>query len=242
MHQKTGLTVAAEKGDLNTAVMLINSGASLDKGNPLYQAIENRNFRIAEVLIKKGANVNRRAANGLTPLHAAIALENEDLVEALLVAGADPRLQAQVSGSYVTPLGLARIMENEEIEDLVQKRWDDVTPEYELYRGAPFVRINTERLRRIARVNISKEHPDVDLDEYRPGYTICLAEPGLAEESVSVILQWIGTDPVEVEEGVMSKSDRIKVKKLQVRLTADGRYSGLSESFTWLERNTGTGE
>ena len=60
-----------------------------DRGTPLQAALEAGNFKIAQALIKAGANVNAKDGEGKTPLMiAAFHGGNCDIIEALLNAGA----------------------------------------------------------------------------------------------------------------------------------------------------------
>lgn len=91
----TPLTVAAAKGTLEAARYLISRGAKPDFGaekgghTPLMVAISFRNFDIAELLIKSGANVNARSLRGDTPLILAVHTGADEIVKMLLEKGAD---------------------------------------------------------------------------------------------------------------------------------------------------------
>jgi len=75
----------------------------------LYRAVQNRKYPLAELLIKKGAEVNtavERApgAEGLTPLHLAAAYGDLRLVKLLLSKGANPSARSKPGK---TPVDLA---------------------------------------------------------------------------------------------------------------------------------------
>ncbi len=238
-RSRTSLSTAAQKGDLSKAVMLVERGAPINRGAPLYHAIANRNFKIARTLIDYGADVNIRVQSGLTPLHAAVALQHLGTVEALLAAGADPGIEATVEGAVVSPLSLARLMDNKEIVELLGREWREVIEERQMLQGGPFVKIDKERLRRIGESMVKIHLPDIDMESFSPGYVICLSKPRLLGDDTTVILEWVGSDAVEVEKGNEPSNDRIKVRKLQVTLKPNGEYVDINETSTWMIRKKG---
>ena len=104
----TPLTAAAKEGDVATINKLLNEGAKIDEPNsgnwsatPLYWSLTNDcKFEAAELLLKKGANVNSADSFGLAPLHLAVCCENVDLsfIEHLIEKGADVNLKNTSDG------------------------------------------------------------------------------------------------------------------------------------------------
>jgi len=114
---KADIHEAAESGDMVTVIKLLDRGEAVDKkdsgGNtPLINALIGYGFflskrgtphgesdevkqkadckNIAMMLIRKGADVNARNDNGVTPLHRAVEVDDIELFEMLLSApGAD---------------------------------------------------------------------------------------------------------------------------------------------------------
>jgi ankyrin repeat protein len=108
------LMVACQKADLSLVALLVLAGARVDVrsryGGPLYYAADtwgNRDdtparVEIIEILVSRDANVNARVeSDGDTPLHAAVGHDSPNIMEALLVAGADTEAR---NGLGVTPL------------------------------------------------------------------------------------------------------------------------------------------
>jgi len=94
----TPLSAAAEQN--NTAVIkeLLNKGAKIDETNsgkwtatPLYWAVHYCKYDAAELLLKKGANVNLADSFGMSPLQVAVCCKDLDisLIEHLIEKGAD---------------------------------------------------------------------------------------------------------------------------------------------------------
>jgi ankyrin repeat protein len=98
----TRLTAAARDGDVAMIKELLNEGAKVDEPNsggwrggwsatPLYWSLFNCEFEAAELLLKKGANVNLADSYGSAPLHLAVCCKDVDLslIEHLIEKGAD---------------------------------------------------------------------------------------------------------------------------------------------------------
>ena len=94
----TPLTAAAKQGDVAMINKLLNEGAKIDEPNsgkwsatPLYWSLFDCKFEAAELLLKKGANVNSTDSFGSAPLYVAACCENVDLslIEHLIQKGAD---------------------------------------------------------------------------------------------------------------------------------------------------------
>ncbi len=83
-------------GDLDGVKRCLNWGVSADfKEKPnyptsLFYAIDSRgNEKIALLLISRGADVNEKAADGITPLHLAACCGEIEVIKLLLTKGAD---------------------------------------------------------------------------------------------------------------------------------------------------------
>ena len=107
----TPLTAAAKEGDVAIIKELIKKGAKVDEPNPgnwsatplywsLWSATNNCKFEAAELLLKKGANVNSADSFGLAPLHLAVCCKDVDLsfIEHLIEKGADVNLKNTSDG------------------------------------------------------------------------------------------------------------------------------------------------
>ena len=93
---RTVLLWAIQEQHLKVVKALVRAGASLEARDSLGftaidQAVGAGSFEIVEFLLKAGANVNGRTANG-TPLHTACAWRRPRIARLLLRHGADPSL------------------------------------------------------------------------------------------------------------------------------------------------------
>ncbi|CAD7701114.1 unnamed protein product [Ostreobium quekettii] len=93
---QTALWQASYLGFLEVVQTLLDGGAGVDlpstsKGaTPLYAAVNRGHIEVLSILIDAGASVTTPLTNGVTPLHMASALLRPDMVELLLMNGADP--------------------------------------------------------------------------------------------------------------------------------------------------------
>jgi len=97
---------AVERGDFAEVKRLVEGGAPLDWSpengfGALHKAIEDGRVDIADYLLEKGADVNAKAVEGITPLHI---VQDPSLTARLIQKGA--RLEA-VSDTLGTPLNAA---------------------------------------------------------------------------------------------------------------------------------------
>jgi hypothetical protein len=98
----TALHLAAAFGTPATVSALLAAGASVEavsqnpqKNQPLHAALAlGKNAEIVRLLLEHGAPVNAVQAGGFTPLFSAAIADRKDLVELLLVHGADPRCKS----------------------------------------------------------------------------------------------------------------------------------------------------
>lgn len=127
---KDDLVRAAFEGHLIRVTRLLDGGADIDADgqfwNPLHAAIENENLTCVQLLIRRGADVERLANGSVSPLSHAVDIavdgtcqrgqqageEPTEIIELLLQAGADPASAlacARRSSPKITEL-LARAM------------------------------------------------------------------------------------------------------------------------------------
>src|SRR5262245_30635880 len=95
------LTWAARLGNVEAIRRLAKAGADLDRGDggtrwtPIQHALHKRQAKAVAVLLDLGADPNRRAAAGPSPLMMAAGYGDLDSVEALLRAGADASFELE---------------------------------------------------------------------------------------------------------------------------------------------------
>lgn len=92
-YGRTPLCIAAEKGRLTIAKLLLASGASVDglhrirAARPLHNAIESNHYEIAELLLKYRASVDKDDGFQENSLHHACKQGNPEFVKLLLKYG-----------------------------------------------------------------------------------------------------------------------------------------------------------
>ena len=118
------LTIAAQKGETETAKTLLEQGAKIDETNvdgytPLMLACFFGHLETAKLLVEKGAAVNyhEKSAPNYTPLICAAMNGHESIVELLLSKGADATMQDSVQS---TALDRARNNGHKKIVALLQ--------------------------------------------------------------------------------------------------------------------------
>lgn len=99
------LSVAADYGDKTAILALQKAGAKLDKNGELIVACALNQIPRVQKLVKSGADINCRDAQGDTPLCYAAALDYAPLAKWLLQNGANPNLK---SSENRRPLDWAR--------------------------------------------------------------------------------------------------------------------------------------
>lgn len=102
------ITKLLEKSFMNIVTLLINSGADINGTDIQNQSIlhhavinpKNTGIKYVKYLIEKGANVNAKDVYGYTPLFLAQGLNNTEIVNVLINAGADINAQAKNGVTY----------------------------------------------------------------------------------------------------------------------------------------------
>ena len=111
----TPLVFAAREGDIESAKLLLDAGASVNQTTeygwtPLLTAVNNRNYRLATYLLDRGANANLANKGGWTPLYLATDnrnieggdypvpkpdIDHLEIIKTLLAKGANPNLKVK---------------------------------------------------------------------------------------------------------------------------------------------------
>ena len=117
---------AVWKGYSDKVEKYLDSGANVNEQHDgttlLHIAAFNNRHLIAEKLIVKGAMVNAMDKNGGKPLHVAVSLGHEKIVELLINNGAELN-SVILSGKYKgkTPLDLAKLFQQPKTVELLRK-------------------------------------------------------------------------------------------------------------------------
>lgn len=125
----TALHQACHQNQSEVAEALIRAGQTdLDAPNdwgetPLLIACENQNVYLVEMLLKAGADPNRKLRDGFSPLHYAASGGNYPIAKALLMGGADSNLR-NLDGE--TPLILAACEGHNDMTALLIENGADV--------------------------------------------------------------------------------------------------------------------
>ena len=105
----TLLGLASYFAQVETVQFLLDKGADPNKAanngmkvTPLNSACASSNYAIAELLLKKGADVNAKQMRGITPLHSAAHNGNIKLAYLLLKHGADINAKSDQNESVVS--------------------------------------------------------------------------------------------------------------------------------------------
>ena len=96
---------AAEEGDLPEVERLVSMGSAFERFDdisftPLHYAVRGEQYKVAQLLLSKGADVNAHESEkaGDTPLAEATRGKCPEMVELLLKNGADPDVPAASAG------------------------------------------------------------------------------------------------------------------------------------------------
>ena len=121
----TPLGLSSFFGQLEAAECLIRFGADVNQTarndfrvTPLHSAAAANDFKMAELLVEHGAEVNIRQRAGVTPLHSAAHNGNIDLTRLLLDNDADTNARLD---SGETPLCLALSDEHQQVAELLRQ-------------------------------------------------------------------------------------------------------------------------
>lgn len=98
-HRDTALILASRRGELQIVLALLDAGAdiglcNMDGTNALWAACVADSFAIAELLLQRGAAIDRQNENGATVLMYAASNGRTRWVDFLIQAGADLRLRS----------------------------------------------------------------------------------------------------------------------------------------------------
>jgi len=120
---QTALQFAALFGDLELVNALLKKDAQVDLCDfmgrtPLMGAVSEEKTEVAELLLEKGANIEKRSANDkMTPLFFAVITGNVEMVQLLLSRGANPKTK---NASGHTPLSVLEFI----LKDMdAHKKW-----------------------------------------------------------------------------------------------------------------------
>ena len=102
--------------------------------------------------------------------------------------------------------------------------------------GDILVDIDVGTARKAAAEALRKRRRDIDLDDYDPSYVICLTHPD-THPFVSVVVEWIGKRPKEMDRGGRREMDRVRVPKVSVRLSATGQLVEIKKTDVWMYRD-----
>jgi len=100
------------------AVLVVGCGPSVD----IHEAAEAGNIEAVKQHLDGGAHVNAKSESGWTPLHTAAARGHKEIVELLIVEGAD----VNAGDKIITPLHLAAFHGQPEIAELLIAKGADV--------------------------------------------------------------------------------------------------------------------
>lgn len=239
------LYLACKHGDLETVQALIDAGCDVNRKSgvsdlaPAHVAAALGHADILAALLRAGADpgiTGRVGEMEVTP--GDIAESNREHRDALLAAfqhpesypsGGEPGTIPLPESSPVTKAAAGTPQDTRPVER-TEDSIDSSLMDQDL------VRIDMERARQLATRALAAERPDIDLEKYTPSYVLCLTHPD-AHPFISVVVEWLGRDSLEVQKGETDKMDRVRVKKLSVKLSKNGHLVEIKHSDTWLYRN-----
>jgi len=247
VHAGFPLYLASKQGYLETVQILLDAGCDPNRSSivstltPAHVAAALGHADVLAALVRAGADPSiKGSVEGLEVTSEDIANANPVHREALLEALRNPQSPqfSMASGqaapdpelpSTPTETGAALAASSRTAEDQ-GARGKGAIEDDEL------VRIDVDRVRRIAARVIAKERPELNLADYDPSYVLCLTHPDV-HPFVSIVVEWLGRKPLEVLKGKDERSDRIRVGKLSVKLSRTGDLVEIKLSDAWLYRN-----
>ncbi|MCP3868304.1 MAG: ankyrin repeat domain-containing protein [Gammaproteobacteria bacterium] len=126
-HDRSALYVAVMNGRTRVAELLIKEGARFNADKLLDAAVDHDlvDRDVIQLLVSRGATINRVDATGSTPLLKAIDRENRILVKHLVAQGADVNL---IDNNGTTPLAAAIASNNDDIQRMLRRNGARLTP------------------------------------------------------------------------------------------------------------------
>jgi ankyrin repeat protein len=135
------LSAAASEGEYEMVEWLLRQHVDINAKNDhwagysaLHEAVRvGGKQNIVQLLLKHGADVNSRNADGVTPLHTAVAVQDLDMMRLLIENGADVNAQStprEYDKEWLTPLTLAQSLAKK------SRRTDDPIVALLLQKGA----------------------------------------------------------------------------------------------------------
>jgi hypothetical protein len=127
-HDETPLMIASIKGYLETAKLLLDNGADVNKPGwtPLHYAASKGNIEMIRLLLEENAYIDTASPNGTTPLMMAAGYSSNPLAcKVLLEEGADPTL---INDKELSAMDFAAMEKQTESFELIKayvKAWKE---------------------------------------------------------------------------------------------------------------------
>ncbi len=134
-YSEQSFVKVVENNDMTATKLFLEAGmspnASTDDGTPLIVAAGKGNLEMVKFLFEKGANVNTKSKDDITPIMAAVLGDEkeaakQEVVKFLLDKGADLNVRFIVNGFGVTPLMMAIQQKESQIVKLILSQKVDV--------------------------------------------------------------------------------------------------------------------
>lgn len=101
--------------------------------------------------------------------------------------------------------------------------------------GPALASLDAVAIRQLAAEAIAKEYPDVKMDRMDPGYIIYMRHPSGPRNS-TIMATWLGQEAFTYQKGDRPDMDRIRVRRLRVKMTPSGEILEVLDDMTWLYR------